>query len=123
MVELVELNKEVPFATQLEEKVGPVVSLNIFHVEPEVLDKFIEAWAADGAVMKRQPGFISAQLHRGVAGSNVLMHYTVWESTEHLKQAYNNPEFQAALEGYPAGATASPHVFRKIEVPGLCLAD
>jgi hypothetical protein len=42
--------------------------------------------------MKRQPGSISAQLHRGIAGSGVFINYAVWESTEQYQLAFNNPE-------------------------------
>jgi len=122
MVEIVELDKEVAFAEQLEAKEGPVISMNVHHVKPELMEPFLAAWAADGEIMRRQPGFISAQLYRGIAGSGVLIHYTVWESTENLKHAYNNPEFQTVLKQYPSGITASPHVFKPIAVPGICVA-
>jgi len=46
----------------------------------------------------RQPGFISTQLHRGIAGNSVCINYAVWESTEHFKRAFTNPEFQAKLK-------------------------
>jgi len=122
MIELVELDPEVSFAAQLEAQEGPIVSMNVHHVKPELLDQFLAAWATDGEIMKRQPGFISAQLYQGIAGSGTLIHYTVWESTEHLKQAFNNPEFQAVLEQYPSGITASPHICKKVAVPGMCVA-
>jgi heme-degrading monooxygenase HmoA len=77
--------------------------------------------AADSAIMKRQPGFISAQLHRGIAGSSVFLNYAVWESTEHFKHAFNNPEFQSSNKGYPENTTASPHLFKKVAVSGICV--
>ena len=54
-------------------------------MKPEEVDRFLRAWAADAAYFKSQPGFISTQLHRGIAGSSVLVNYAVWESTELLK--------------------------------------
>ncbi len=72
--------------------------------------------------MKCQPGFISTQLHRGIAGSHVFLNYAVWQSVGHFRAAFGNPEFQAELGNYPASATASPHLFRKMEVPGICTA-
>ena len=77
--------------------------------------------AADAAVMQRQPGYISTQLHRGIGGSCVFLNYAVWESTRHFKQAFNNPEFQSHLAHYPSSAVASPHLFRKVAVPGVCV--
>jgi heme-degrading monooxygenase HmoA len=72
---------------QMEEGVGPVILINKFNVESEEIDQFLEAWAADAGIMKQQPGFISAQLHRGNAGSCLFINYAVWESTEHFKRA------------------------------------
>jgi heme-degrading monooxygenase HmoA len=72
--------------------------------------------------MRHQPGFISTQLHRGVGGSRVFINYAVWESTEHFKRALTNPEFQSKLGHYPPSAVASPHLFRKVAVPGICVA-
>lgn len=112
---------EPPTAEQLT-LIGSYV-INKFNVKPEEVEPFLNVWAADAALMKRQPGFISAQLHRGITGSGVFVNYAVWESAEHLKQAYNNPEFQALIAQYPSGVTASPHLFRKVAVPGVCLAD
>ena len=46
----------------------PIVLINTFTVAPEDADRLLEVWAEDAAFMKRQPGFISAQIHRGIAG-------------------------------------------------------
>jgi heme-degrading monooxygenase HmoA len=72
--------------------------------------------------MKRQPGFISTQLHRGTAGSGTFLNYAVWQSVAHFREAFANPEFNAQLGAYPDSATTRPHLFRKIEVPGICVA-
>lgn len=52
----------------------------------EETDQFLKAWTDDAAYFKRQPGFISAQLHRGIGGSGVFVNYAVWESGIHLKK-------------------------------------
>jgi heme-degrading monooxygenase HmoA len=82
----------------------------------------MEAWAADAAWMMRQPGFISTQLHRGIAGSRVFLNYAVWESTEDFKRAFTHPEFRAHLGHYPPRTVVSPHLFQKLAVPGICVA-
>ncbi|MFL6392810.1 MAG: hypothetical protein ACJ71E_12280 [Nitrososphaeraceae archaeon] len=53
-------------------------------------------------------------------GSCVFINYAVWESTEHFKQAFNNLEFQSKLSDYPTNTMASPPLFRKVAVPGIC---
>ena len=39
-------------------------------------------------------------------------------ATEHFKHAFNNPEFQSSIKGYPESTTASPHLFKKVAVSG-----
>src|SRR5262249_19552376 len=64
-MQLREMDERVTYLQQLQADDGPVVLINQFNVAPEDADRFLEAWAADAAFMKGQPGFIAAQLHRG----------------------------------------------------------
>jgi heme-degrading monooxygenase HmoA len=121
MVKFAEMDDKVTLFAQLEDQGGPVVLINKFNVDPGQVDQLIQAWAADAAVMQRLPGYISTQLHRGIGGSCVFLNYAVWETTLHFKQAFNNPEFQSQLAHYPSSAVASPHLFRKVAVPGICV--
>ena len=120
LANLVEMDEKVKLLTQMEENVAPVILINKFNVKADDVDQFLAAWTADAQIMKRQPGFISTQLHRGIAGSSVFINYAVWESTEDFKRAFNNPEFQSKLSQYPTNTMASPHLFRKVAVPGIC---
>jgi heme-degrading monooxygenase HmoA len=123
MPTLVEMDAHIPLRQQLDDRdEGPVVLINAFTVDPAEIDQFLTAWSADAAIMKRQPGYISTQLHRGIAGSSVFVNYAIWESTDLFKRAFTNPEFQASLRHYPASATASPHLFRTLAIPGICVA-
>jgi heme-degrading monooxygenase HmoA len=122
MVALVEMDEKVSIQDQLEDTAGPVILINKLTVEPDEAEQLVDAWTADAAWMKRQPGFISTQLHRGVAGSGVFLNYAVWESTAHFRAAFTNPEFQAKLSHYPSSAIVSPHLFRKVAVSGICVA-
>lgn len=121
MVSLSELDKSVALAQQLGDDGGPVVLVNVFTVRPDEADQLQKAWSVDAAWMKRQPGFISTQLHRGIAGSGAFLNYAVWESTAHFRRAFTNPEFQATLADYPPSTVASPHLFRKVAVPDICV--
>jgi heme-degrading monooxygenase HmoA len=122
MAKLIEMDPRVTIFQQMEDVGGPVVLINKFEVGPEDVDRFVAAWSADAAVMKRQPGFISTQLHRGIGGSTVFLNYAVWESPEDFKRAFANPEFQSKLKDYPSSAVGSPHLFRRVAVPGVCVA-
>lgn len=99
-----------------------MILIKKINVKPEDVDEVLKAWAEDAAFFKK-PGFISAQLHRGIGGSCVFVNYAVWESVGHLKQALSDPAFGSALVRYPDSVVASPHLFRKVAVPGICVAD
>ncbi|MFM8551703.1 MAG: antibiotic biosynthesis monooxygenase family protein [Nitrospiraceae bacterium] len=120
MVKMVEMDSRVTLFAQMEEQSGPVVLINKFTVEPEHVVQLLEAWRFDAALLKKKPGFISTQLHRGIGGSCVFVNYAVWESVELFKQAFKDPEFIASLAKYPPSAVASPHLFTKVSVPGIC---
>lgn len=51
----------------------------------------------------------------------MFLNYAVWESVEHFRRAFSQPEFQSKLVDYPSSAVASPHLFQKLAVPGICL--
>jgi heme-degrading monooxygenase HmoA len=122
MVAFVEMDETVSFKAQLDDTGGPLILINKFTVKPDEAEQLVRAWADDAAWMKRQPGFISTQLHRGIASSCVFLNYAVWESTAHFRAAFTNPEFQTKLGSYPSSTIASPHLFRKVAVSGICLA-
>lgn len=121
MLQLKPLDQKVPIFQQLNTEVSPVVLVNIFEVAPEDVSALLAAWEADANWMKRQPGYISTQLHQGIAGSSVFMNYAVWESVAHFQAAFSHPEFKKALEHYPSSAVASPHLFTRLAVPNLCV--
>lgn len=120
MVIFRELDDAVPFAKQLRQEQRPAVFMNTFHVAAEDVEAFMEAWTADGELMKEQPGYISTQLHRGIAGSTTFINVAEWESVEAFRTAASSPEFQASLARYPDSAVASPHLFERVAVPGIC---
>ena len=73
--------------------------------------------------MKQQPGFILTQLHRALGDSPTYMNYAVWESTAAFRAAFGHPEFRAHTLGrIRPPAVASPHLFQKVAVPGICVA-
>ena len=121
MVEIVEMDNRITLDKQLEEDIGLVILINIFNRDPQDVNQFLKVWASDAEIMKQQPGFISTQLHRGIAESCTFINYAVWESTSQFKQALSNPKFQAKMSEYPASAAASPHLFKKIAIPGICV--
>ena len=121
MLRRIEMDDQVGLADQLAGEVGPVILINTFRVAPQDVDQLLDAWAADAAYLKTKPGFISTQLHRGIAGSSVFLNHAVWESVETFRNAFGDPAFQATFARYPDSTVASPHLFQKVAVPGICV--
>ena len=121
MLQLKPLDTAVPIFQQLGTEQSPVVLVNVFNVAAADIPALLEAWAADANWMKQQPGYISTQLHRGIAGSTVFLNYAMWESVAHFRAAFNHPAFKSALAHYPSSAVASPHLFERLTVANLCV--
>ncbi|MBS9423670.1 antibiotic biosynthesis monooxygenase family protein [Photorhabdus caribbeanensis] len=123
MVKLEEMDTHVTLREQLFSNTdGSIVLVNIFHVDPSMADALIETWKEDAEYFRSKVGLISAQLHRGIAGSGTFMNYAIWESLERFRDAFMDPEFKEKLSKYPDGIVGSPHVFQKVAVPGICVA-
>jgi heme-degrading monooxygenase HmoA len=116
------LDPAFPIDRQIAIEASPVVLVNVFTLDKVDEQTFLEAWQDDARFMQRQPGFISTQLHRAVGESPTYLNYAVWESTGDFRAAFSHPEFRAKLSTYPPSAVASPHLFQKVAVPGICAA-
>ncbi|MXN77927.1 antibiotic biosynthesis monooxygenase [Burkholderia sp. 4701] len=121
MPQLRPLDPEFPIERQLPIEAAPAILVNVFTLDLPDEPAFLQAWQEDAAFMKRQPGFISTQLHRAIGARPTYLNYAVWESTAHFRAAFTHPEFRAQLTAYPASAVASPHLFQKVAVPGICV--
>jgi heme-degrading monooxygenase HmoA len=116
------LDPAFPIERQIAIDAGPVVLVNVFTLDKTDEQIFLHAWQDDAAFMKRQPGFIDTQLHRAIGESPTYLNYAVWETTAAFRAAFTHPEFRAKLSAYPSSAVASPHLFQKVAVPGICVA-
>ena len=116
------LDPAFPIERQIELNASPVVLVNVFTLDKADEQALLEAWRPDAEFMKRQPGFISTQLHRAIGESPTYLNYAVWESTAHFRAAFTHPEFRAELSAYPSSTVATPHLFQKVAVPGVCVA-
>jgi heme-degrading monooxygenase HmoA len=121
MVRIVEMDERVTLEKQLDEDVGPIVVMNKFNVDPQEVDEFLKIFAKTTETFKQQPGFISDQFHRGIACSTTFVNYVIWESAAHFKQAFNRPEFRSNMANVLPNTVMSPHLFKKVAVPGICV--
>jgi heme-degrading monooxygenase HmoA len=116
------LDPAFPIERQVGIEASPAVLVNVFTLDKADERSFLSAWQDDAQFMKRQPGCISIQLHRAIGESPTYLNYAVWQSTAEFRAAFTHPEFRAKLTSYPASAVASPHLFQKVAVPGVCVA-
>jgi heme-degrading monooxygenase HmoA len=116
------LDPAYPIDRQLSVEASPVVLVNLFTLDKADEQAMLKAWADDAAYMKQQPGFISTQLHRAIGEGCCYLNSAVWESTTAFRAAFSSPQFQAKLSHYPSSAVASPHLFEKVAIPGICVA-
>jgi len=116
------LDLAFPIERQIAIDAGPVVLVNVFTLAPADEPTFLEAWQNDAAFMRQQPGFISTQLHRAIGESPTYLNYAIWETNAAFRAAFTHPTFRAKLSAYPASAVASPHLFQKVAVEGVCVA-
>lgn len=122
MVNFKPLDPEFPIDQQLGVEAGPVVLVNLFTVDAADQDALVAAWKDDALWMKKQPGYISTQLHKAVGESSMYLNYAIWDSVADFRTAFSNPEFQKKLSHYPSSAVTAPHLFEKIAVPNCCTA-
>ena len=112
------LSLKAQFADNADE---PVILINLFSVDPKDAEAFKVAWAEDAAFFKAQPGYISSQLHQGIHGSSMFLNYAVFERAAAFAATNEQPEFLPLRAVYPDSATAHPHLFRRVAIPGICV--
>ncbi|WP_120633926.1 antibiotic biosynthesis monooxygenase [Ruegeria sp. EL01] len=122
MAGIEELDQVTTLADQLQTEEGPIVLINLFTVDAKDEAALLKAWAHDADFMKAQPGYISTQIHKGIAGSSTFVNYAVWQDVKSFRDAFTHPEFQRRIAEYPDSAMARPHLFRKLAVENHCVA-
>ncbi|MGW1172754.1 antibiotic biosynthesis monooxygenase family protein [Kitasatospora sp. NPDC002543] len=116
MAEVRSLDPSTPLFAQVEEETGPIVLANTFVVPEERTEAFLVLFRRQAEFMEAQPGFVSLQMHKGTAGSRLMMNVAVWESTRALAAALGNPEFQRMAAEFPDGVVSYPHIFERADV-------
>ena len=124
MLKHVELDPTRKLEEQFSDRSGhPTVLVNTFSVDPKDHAAFKRAWAEDAAFFKRQPGYISAQLHQGIEGSSMFLNYAVFENTAAFAATTRQAEFGPLRATYPDSAIARPHLYRRVHVPLICVGE
>lgn len=114
------LGEKFPVEQQFGVGAEPEVLVNAFTLNAADESAFVAAWKDDAELMKRQSGFISTQFHRDIGESPTYLNYAVRESTADFRAVFRHPEFIAKLSAYPSSAVATPRLFQKVAVAGIC---
>ncbi|MFE6777451.1 antibiotic biosynthesis monooxygenase family protein [Streptomyces sp. NPDC057702] len=73
-----------------------VTFINVFEIDAEHLDGFLEHWRERAALMSTKPGFLDSRLHRARSSTSrfQLVNVAHWASQEEYEAAGADPEFQ-----------------------------
>lgn len=96
---------------------APVVTLiNVFTVTPDRQQQLVTLWQqATDEVMRRQPGFVSASIHRSFDGTKVI-NYAQWETREAFTAMFRNPQANAHMSKLAEIGTPDPMLCEVISV-------
>jgi hypothetical protein len=116
------LDPEFPIECQFAVDTTPVVLANVFTPDRAYEQDFLKVWVHDAAFMKRQPGFISAQLHRAIGDSRNRSELRgavgdrCFPGGIQLSGVQSNPLLISHVRG------GCPHRCQKVAVPDMCVA-
>lgn len=113
------IEPQITLKSQIDAAQGPVILLNHFVVPHQEIEEFLRNWEADAAYFKRQPGYISAQMHRGLGDSELWVNYAVWESADDLARAVAGPEFKALIERHKH--RGAPKLYQRAAIRNICV--
>jgi len=116
------LEPAFPIECQLALDATPVLLANI--ITPDRADEqdWLKAWENDAAFMKRQPRFISAQLHCAIGDSPNRSERcecgsrSLPSGRHHQSRIQSNPLLICLVR------SGFPHLFQKVAVPDICVA-
>ncbi|OJT18835.1 antibiotic biosynthesis monooxygenase [Archangium sp. Cb G35] len=94
---------------------GVCTLINVFTVAPERQAELVKLLdEATEEVMRHQPGFISANIHRGLDGNRVT-NYAQWASREHFEAMLRNPTAQVHMRAAAALVEKfEPHLYEVV---------
>jgi heme-degrading monooxygenase HmoA len=95
---------------------GVVTLINVFTVDPANQQQLVELWQqATEEVMRHQPGFVSASIHRSLDGTKVI-NYAQWESREAFGAMFGDPQASAHLARLAEVGTPDPVLCEVVSV-------
>jgi quinol monooxygenase YgiN len=100
--------------TTISQGTNVVTLVNVFTVNPEnqqgLVDLLIETTET---VMKKQPGYISANIHKSLDGVRVV-NYAQWRSREDFEAIFTKPDVTAHMLGIMSFAKSDYHLYEVV---------
>jgi len=89
-----------------------VTLINVFTVEPENQQRLVDLLTeATKLAMKKQPGYISANIHKSLDGTRVT-NYAQWRSKDDFEVMLENPEAAKHMkEASQLAIKIEPHLY------------
>ncbi len=88
-----------------------VTLINVFTVEPEHQQRLVALLVeATESVMNKRPGYVSANIHRGLDGRHVV-NYAQWRSRADFEAMLQDPEARAHMGEVAKLATFAPYLY------------
>jgi quinol monooxygenase YgiN len=93
-----------------------VTLINLFETTPEHQDELVRLLEeATSSVMKRLPGFISANIHKSLDGKRVA-NYAQWASVGDFQRMLQDPHAREHMSRANAIASATPCLYQVVSV-------
>ena len=93
-----------------------VTLINVFTVKPQDQDRLVKLLVdATDTVMRRIPGFISANIHKSADGVRVA-NYAQWRTAQDFEAMLKNPAAQKHMAPIKDFATYDAHVYAAVDV-------
>lgn len=96
----------------------PITLINVFDIDADDVDHFLEEWRKRAQDMGRQPGFRSLRLHRALDPDSrfQVVNVAEWDSVEALQAAMEQNFFQKSVQRSKRefAVAAHPAIYRVV---------
>ncbi len=93
-----------------------ITLVNVFTVTPETQTRLVDLLVeATSEVMRRLPGFVSANIHASLDGTRVV-NYAQWRSPEDFRSMLEHPAARQHMAAAANLASSEPHLYELVSV-------
>lgn len=97
--------------TSISEDGNAITLINVFTVAPENQQRLVDVLVrATEDVISKQPGYVSANIHKSLDGAKVA-NYAQWRSREEFEAIFEKPEVRGHMEEAEELAKVEPTLY------------